>query len=262
MKNKRLLFLLTAALVLSGCGNGNTNNQAENREELPTMIEVNLSVNPENPDPNEEVTLQAVVTQGDERVDDANEVAFEVWKDGEEDHQKFEGSHQGEGVYSITKTFEEAGVYYVVSHVTARDMHNMPKKEFVVGHIDETKDEEAAASHEENHVEHHADDNHSENNHDSGLSIHFASENTIQAAKETMLTVHLQKGDSPLSEANVRFEVWKDKEEKHRFIDAEEEKKGKYQASTSFSTAGKYYVKVHVEKGELHDHQENTIIVQ
>jgi hypothetical protein len=115
MKNTILLFISVTVFVLSGCGNGNTNHQAENREELPTMIEVNLSVNPENPESNEEVTLQAVVTQGDERVDDANEVAFEVWKDGEEDHQKFEGSHQGEGVYSITKTFEEAGVYYVLS---------------------------------------------------------------------------------------------------------------------------------------------------
>jgi hypothetical protein len=141
----------------------------------------------------------------------------------------------------------------------------MPKKEFVVGHIDETKDEEASfheENHEENHVEHHGDDSHSENHHGGGLSIHFESENTIQSAKETTLTAHLQQGNSPLSEANVKFEVWKDTEEKHRYIDAVEEAKGEYQAAASFSTAGTYYVKVHVEKGELHDHQDYTINVK
>lgn len=42
------------------------------------------------------------------------------------------GKHQGEGVFSITKTFQEVGDYTVIAHVTARDMHNMPKKEFIV----------------------------------------------------------------------------------------------------------------------------------
>ncbi|RBW69651.1 FixH family protein [Bacillus taeanensis] len=269
MKNILILVFSIAALVLSGCGNDDTQNQAENNEQLPQLIEVNLSVNPENPQPNEEVTLQAVVTQGSEKVDDADEVAFEVWKDGEEEHEKIEGNHQGGGLYSITKTFKEAGVYYVVSHVTARDMHNMPKKEFVVGNIEkpqETTDEEA--HHEGNHEEHDADDSHSEddhaveNHHSGGLVMQFMSENKLQSGKETVLTVHLLQDDSPLSEADVRFEVWKENDEKHQFIEAAEGTKGEYKANTSFSASGKYYVKVHVKKDDLHDHQENTITVQ
>ena len=82
---------------------------------------------------NEEVVNEALVTQGDEEVKDANEVKFEIWKSGQEEHKKIIGKHQGNGIYSITKTFQEEGDYSIIAHVTARDMHNMPKKDIIVG---------------------------------------------------------------------------------------------------------------------------------
>ena len=76
--------------------------------------------------------IEAVVTQGKENVEDANKVEFEIRKSGQETNEKIIGKHQGNGIYSINKTFQEAGDYSIIAHVTARDMHNMPKKEFTV----------------------------------------------------------------------------------------------------------------------------------
>ena len=49
--------------------------------------------------------------------------------------EMIKATHEKDGVYSIRKTFKEAGIYYVQTHVTARDMHVMPKKQFLVGNI-------------------------------------------------------------------------------------------------------------------------------
>jgi predicted transcriptional regulator YdeE len=76
--------------------------------------------------------IEAHVTQGDEKVEDAKKVEFELWKSDQESHEKVLGKHQGNGFYSISQTFQEDGEYTVIAHVTARDMHNMPKKEFSV----------------------------------------------------------------------------------------------------------------------------------
>jgi len=78
------------------------------------------------------VQINEKVTQGDEKVEDAKKVEFELWKSDQESHEKVLGKHQGNGVYSISQTFQEDGEYTVIAHVTARDMHNMPKKEFSV----------------------------------------------------------------------------------------------------------------------------------
>ncbi|MFB3161963.1 FixH family protein [Neobacillus sp. 179-J 1A1 HS] len=89
--------------------------------ELPKIIKVN-----------KEVFIEAHVTQGNEKVEDAKKVEFEIWKSDEETHEKVLCEHQGNGIYSISKNFSVEGDYFVIAHVTARDMHNMPKKEFTV----------------------------------------------------------------------------------------------------------------------------------
>ncbi|MDF0728383.1 FixH family protein [Cytobacillus sp. S13-E01] len=124
---KKLSFLFFSIfIVLIGCS-GEVQNTGEVH-----FIEVEIQT-PEKIEPNEEIEISAFVTQGEEEVNDANEVKFEIWKNGQEDHEMVEGNHKGEGIYSITKTFDKDGIYSVVAHVTARDMHSMPKKEFVVG---------------------------------------------------------------------------------------------------------------------------------
>jgi hypothetical protein len=133
MKNSKFipLLLITLMIAAPACS------PDENGEmtEIPGLIDVVIHIEPEQLSPGEPVSIQAVVTQEGKPVEDANEVTFEIWKEGqnEAEHEKIAGEHWGEGVYGIEKTFSEPGTYYVISHVTARGAHNMPKKQFTVG---------------------------------------------------------------------------------------------------------------------------------
>ncbi|WP_054949251.1 FixH family protein [Numidum massiliense] len=145
---KKIVALFAVCLlVATGCAAG-TDDQAGSADDhasdahadtgqddsTPTAldpIEVAIDL-PEKVAKGKATTIKATVTQAEEKVTDADEVLFEVWRDGEDKHDKIEGKHTGDGVYAIDKTFEEKGTYYVIAHVTARGMHNMPKQPFTV----------------------------------------------------------------------------------------------------------------------------------
>ncbi|WP_421382911.1 FixH family protein [Bacillus salacetis] len=255
MKRNSLWMTITlgSALFLAACGTQNEQDSAET-EEMMQPVEVELTTEPGKDElkDGEAFTIQAKVTQGEENVDDAKEVEFEFWKEGEEsdDHEMIEGESQGEGIYSIEKTVEEAGIYYVISHVTARDMHTMPKLELTIGDVEKTEH-----AHEEEGHDH--GDGHGEE-----ATGHLMVPDTVKKEEEFDLTGHAKHGEEPLTEAQVRFEIWKDGEEKHEFIDTSEEGEGEYKASHMFSEAGTYHVKLHIEKGELHTHTEKTVTVE
>lgn len=103
----------------------------QEQEQSLQMVEVAI-VLPERIKVEEQTTISAKVTQGDDNVDDALDVLFEIWKDDQEDHDRIEGKHQKNGIYAVEKSFTEPGTYYIISHVTARGMHVMPKQEFQV----------------------------------------------------------------------------------------------------------------------------------
>ncbi len=247
---KRFLFFITILLViLAGCST-NKEDSKNHTDTVPEMIEVALTT-PETIAKNEEVTIEAHVTQGDENVEDASEVKFEIWKSGEDEHDMLEGEHQGDGVYAVHQTFTEDGTYYVVSHVTARDMHIMPKKEFVVGSPDATTGNEQEASVEEVHHHEH-----------SNVSIEIENKE-MKANEDTTLSTIIQNDNEALTDATVRFEIWKEDAEKHEYIDATEHNNGTYQAQYTFPSTGAYVVKVHVTKGEeLHEHVQETFVVK
>ncbi|MFG6117074.1 FixH family protein [Halobacillus sp. MO56] len=138
------LGLFITAIVLSACG-GDQSGSAE-EDGMEPMLATKV-VMPEDIQPNEEVTFQAKVTQGEETVEDADYVKFEFWAEGasDEDHEKVEAEHKGDGVYEVSYTFEEEGAYYLFAHTQARDMHVMPKKKFPVGDVEITKDTEEEA---------------------------------------------------------------------------------------------------------------------
>ncbi len=97
-------------------------------------IQVQLQVNPTEIQAGEKIRFEALVTHQGKPVDDAKEVMFEIWKDGdsEDDHSKITVKGAGEGKYVLEKSFKAPGSYHVISHVTARDQHSMPSAEFVV----------------------------------------------------------------------------------------------------------------------------------
>jgi YtkA-like len=133
-----LSFMVLSVLIISACNNKEKQEQADDK--LPEFVEVNLSVTPEHGKANEPIIFEAKVTQGEENVEDADEVKFEIWRAKDEKHEKIEVEHSEDGIYRLEKAFEQEGTYYIISHVTARDMHNMPKKEFVVGTASEPED--------------------------------------------------------------------------------------------------------------------------
>lgn len=131
---KKFMILLFSLSLLAGCGKNQSEESVEsNQNEVPKMIEVTINITPEKIEPKEKATIQAHVTQGEENVDDAEEMEFEIGMEGQEETQKIPSVSEGNGVYSIEKEFKDEGVYYVIAHVTARGMHTMPKQTFVVG---------------------------------------------------------------------------------------------------------------------------------
>lgn len=143
----RLLAMFLFVMVLAACSD---------KETEPKLVDVDLSVSPEQAEVGEMVTIEAKVTYGDEVVTDADEVSFEIWRAHDEDHEKIEIEHAGEGNYRLERTFEQEGTYYVISHVTARDMHNMPKKEFVIGEPSEPEESPSSShmDHEDSEEDH------------------------------------------------------------------------------------------------------------
>jgi hypothetical protein len=241
--------ILSVAVALAACGQDNANETENNSAAEETQVET-LDValdTPEKVEKGEKVTFSATVTQGDEKVDDADEVMFEVWKEGsKEESEMIEASHDGDGVYSAEKQLDEAGKHFVQSHVTARDLHTMPKNEIMVG----SEEEADSASHEHEHE------------HESAVSIHLMKPEEMKANEEVTLMAHLQKNDAALTGADVRYEISKVDEEKVEWIDAEEMKAGEYEGTTSFKEAGDYTVTIHVENDEgLHEHTEENLTI-
>ncbi|SDC77624.1 FixH family protein [Shouchella lonarensis] len=134
-------------MVLVACGNDAAEKEKEpQKEETVEMVEVEIPMKDEAP-LNEEVDLKAEVTYKGETVADADEVRFEVWKQDKKDDAVFyDGKLEGDGLYHAKHTFEEDGIYIVQAHVTAKDMHVMPKESIFVGDVSE---EEKAAFEED-----------------------------------------------------------------------------------------------------------------
>ncbi|RXI98290.1 hypothetical protein DS745_18330 [Anaerobacillus alkaliphilus] len=135
--NKISITFLLFSFFLVGCGHDHEK-QAEEvnfldpiEVELVTVTELKV---------NQEIVTQAIVRQGDMLVTDVNEVIFEVWQHGNpESYRSVEGLDKGEGVYEVSWTANDEGVYYIYYHVTARGMHRMEKHQFVIGDVDVEK---------------------------------------------------------------------------------------------------------------------------
>ncbi|AWC33679.1 MULTISPECIES: FixH family protein [Bacillus cereus group] len=244
---KFIITLFIAMLALAGC---NTNKEESPKKEKLEEVKVAVQTNPKEVKPNEKTEVQALVTQGKEKVTDADDVKFEIWKDGDEKHEMLNGKHKGKGVYAVEKTFPSDGVYHIIAHTNAREMHVMPEVKVAVGNakVEDAKKEHDA--HEAGHGDHKSD-----------TMIHFMA-GDVKANAESTLKAHVKQKEEALTKAEVQFEIWKDGVEKHTFITAKEDNKGEYVGKYTFKESGKYKVKVHVRKGDLHEHKEETVEVK
>ncbi|MGE1209159.1 FixH family protein [Bacillus pumilus] len=142
---RKMLGMILMLLLLSACGNSAANSE---KGEVPELLEVKLT-GPEQVEKNESVIVKAAVTYGDTPVDDADEVQFEVWKDGDKDNSKMiQPKKENKGVYELHTAFKKDGLYIIQVHVTANQQHNMPKTNIQVGDV---KKESSSTEEETSH---------------------------------------------------------------------------------------------------------------
>ncbi|WP_335870120.1 FixH family protein [Bacillus sp. 2205SS5-2] len=235
------MIVIAVTLLLAACGNDDKQSQAENNTEAPVAIAAELQV-PESGNIGEGIEFSTKVKQGDELVDDADEVKYEIWMDGQkDDSEMIDAEKSDKGHYVIEKTFEMNGKYIVQVHVTARGLHTMPKSEILIG--------DGEMDNNGDHQEH------------LDSSIHFMKPENPVAGEETMLMAHVEVDGQPLSDAEVRFEIKVDGA-KAEWVETISEVEGEYKAIYAFSQKGHYTVVVHAEKGEeIHDHVEEMVMV-
>lgn len=136
---KTIAALVMATMTLVGCSDKQATEV--NSQQEGTLEEVMVEFQtPTELAVNEEAVLSVKVTQGDEAVDDADSVEFEVWESGMRDaSEMMDGQLTEDGVYEAKYTFNHDGVYYMFAHTTARGLHVMPKQELTVGTPDMSK---------------------------------------------------------------------------------------------------------------------------
>lgn len=245
---KTLFFFVSVMFLMTACSADQKQN-ADTLDETPELLEVSI-ITPEKIQMNEEITIKAQVNQGEEKVTNADEVKFEIWKAGQENPEMLQAHNEEDGTYSIKKSFSEGGNYFIVAHTTANRMHSMPKKEvFVEGG-------EPGHSHTADEANDHED------HHNGVVTFDFHVPSTIMSNKSAELSVKLAQGDQPISAASVRFEIWQGNDTKHEFIEANETSPGTYSTDYSFANDGLFSVKIHVEKGNIHDHTEKSVNVK
>ncbi len=224
-------------------------------------------------DPGEEMMLEALVTQGEELVNDANEVTFEVWQEGQKEHSEMvDYTDVDEGVYSAPFTFGEEAVYFVQPHVTARGMHVMPVHEIAVGDVELTgrydeNDAEDAHEHDDHEEGEHdhgdADHDHGDNGHSHHSDIIDVNANFDQLTlEESQFQLEVFKEDTPLSDARVQLEIWQHGDEVRTWLELEEEAEGTYTAIHEFEQSGEYHVVIHVENDEIHEHLDDQFTIE
>lgn len=241
---KSITLLFSLFLILPAC----SPNGKVQEEKSPELLEVSIKT-AEHITTNQETTIEATVTQGNEEVTAADEVKFEILKADEEGSETIQAKHTQNGVYSIKKTFTESGRYVVIAHVTANSMHAMPKTEFSV---DPGASEQQAAP-----AEQHTEGSH--DHHPSKVKFDLQVEGPLQSQQPILLKVTTTQDNQPVTDARVRFEIWEADSSQHDFHDTIEGSNGEYSLTHTFPKPGKYIVNIHTEKGELHEHSEKLI---
>lgn len=245
MKQIGMATGLIGLFILGACGAEEANNATETVQSM-EPVEAELNV-PATVEKGEAVTLSVRVTQDGEGVDDADEIKFEVWKNGaKEESEMMKASLTEDGVYETETTFADEAVYTVQVHVTARAMHTMPTMNVTVGHPETVAEAEAEADHH-----HHA-----------GADIVLDPKQAV--VKEAQpFTVNVEIDHEVLTGADVQLEIFKDGADKHDWVKLEETEGGSYAGEHTFQESGTYNVQVHVTKGhDIHEHVMESVEVK
>ncbi|KON86573.1 hypothetical protein AF332_06890 [Sporosarcina globispora] len=135
-KNICISLIIIFGLLLSACS---LEQDAANlyKKEIPLEVEI---VIPESFVDNKQETIKAFLTQGGKKVEDADFVHFEIWKQDGSVHYKMEQAENiGNGTYSLSKEFDRDGLYYIKVHASNDGSIIMPQKQFIVGELSKSE---------------------------------------------------------------------------------------------------------------------------
>jgi hypothetical protein len=154
VKKYIVLSFLPVLLLLSACSLDE--NAAElYKQETPLELEIHT---PDTYTAGEQETIKATLTQNGKPADHADFVHFEIWKqDGSVQYGMEEAISEGSGIYSISKSFDQEGLYFVKVHAQKGGSLIMPQKQFVVGELSENDKDflKKGEGKQENSQEHH-----------------------------------------------------------------------------------------------------------
>ncbi len=236
MKKNWFVLIVVFLMVLVACGQMEEEQGGEALVDELKPIEVDLDI-PETADVGEAVTFSSSVTQGEDLVDDASEVVYEIWLEGQkEQSEMIEADEQNGHAYLLTYTFEEAGLYHVQTHVTARGLHRMPTADIQVGDVERNEEE-------------HPHENEQEQEHD-----HEADVAVDTSVEEDRIVIQIALEGSAYTGGNVTLELWQDGDEGRQWLDATEIGEGEYEVRNIEDFSGPYFVTVHIQDEEIHEH--------
>ena len=130
-----LVFGLVAFGCLSGCS---LDPDAVKLYKQETPLEAEVIV-PGLLEATEAATIQVILTQDGEKVETPDYVHLEIWKqDGTVNYGMKEAHNDGNGHYSLSRSFEKEGLYYVQVHASNNGSFIMPTKQFIVGELSES----------------------------------------------------------------------------------------------------------------------------
>ncbi|WP_019413012.1 FixH family protein [Paenisporosarcina sp. TG20] len=248
MKQFFLIGSILGAILLSACGVTEEPIKTTS-DEVPEMVEVDLTV-PQTAILGEEITFTAAVTQGQEIVEDADEVMFEVKNTISGEKEMIEASLNDDKHYAINYSFETTGTYDITSHVAARNLHVMPTKQIIVTDGDEDSETNETPAHGDTH------------HHDQAATIEFT-EGTTTVGKATLLVTNVSLSGTPLEGARVRYDISREGDDHHAWLEVSELEAGTYQTEFTFTELGTYEIEIHVTKGDdLHEHVIKTYLVE
>ncbi|HSJ36659.1 MAG TPA: FixH family protein [Planococcus sp. (in: firmicutes)] len=239
---KKVMGLIGLSLLLAACGADEDAMSGAGETVQPIEVEV---LTPAEGDTGDWL-LEAYVTQDGEPVNDASEVKFEVYvQNGKEDSDMLDYTEVDEGVYSVPYTFEDDGVYFVIPHVTARNMHNMPTHQILIGDVHaEAKDAET-----------------DENAKADGLHIET---NLEEAEGDFTIEVRPMMHGEAIQDARVRLELAEPHSDSNVkvWLDTEEQESGLYVTDFQFEKTGEYEIVFHIEKDAMHEHPAETFEIE
>ncbi|CAG7615913.1 FixH family protein [Paenibacillus allorhizosphaerae] len=131
MMKKSLPFIaLVTFLLAAACSNSTTETAVHSG-----AVQVEIKPVQETLHSGKAILIDALVTKGSEKVTDAGQVKFEIWKKDQEKRKTITAGHSHDGKYRIQTMFPEAGVYYVTAEVSDKETYVTPIKELVVKNV-------------------------------------------------------------------------------------------------------------------------------